>query len=58
MLDVRKRAAWRQWLATHHASSPGIRLVRHKRHPGVKSMPHEDAVCEALCFGWVDSLIK
>ena len=57
-LDVRTRAAWRRWLATHHASSPGIWLVRHKRHTGVESMPHEDLVCEALCFGWIDSLVK
>ena len=58
MVDVRTRAAWRQWLAKHHASSPGIWLVRHKQHSGVKSMPYEDLVCEVLCFGWVDSLIK
>ena len=57
-VDVRTRAAWRQWLARNHASSPGIWLVRHKQHSGVKSMPYEDVVCEALCFGWIDSLIK
>jgi uncharacterized protein YdeI (YjbR/CyaY-like superfamily) len=57
-LDVRKRAAWRRWLAKHHASSPGIWLIRHKRHSGVESMTYEDVVCEALCFGWVDSLVK
>ena len=57
-LDVRTRKQWRQWLAKHHASSPGIWLVRHKQHTGVDSMPYEDLVREALCFGWVDSLIK
>ena len=57
-LDVRTRKQWRQWLAKHHASSPGIWLVRHKQHTAVKSMPYEDVVREALCFGWVDSLIK
>jgi uncharacterized protein YdeI (YjbR/CyaY-like superfamily) len=57
-LDVRTRAQWRQWLAQHHASSAGIWLVRHKQHTAVHSMPYEDLVCEALCFGWVDSLIK
>ena len=30
----------------------------YKRHTGVKSIPYEDMVREALCFGWVDSLIK
>jgi uncharacterized protein YdeI (YjbR/CyaY-like superfamily) len=57
-LDVRTREQWRQWLAKHHASSPGVWLVRNKQHTGVKSMPYEDLVREALCFGWVDSLIK
>ena len=57
-LDVRTREQWRQWLAKHHASSAGIWLVRHKQHTGVDAMPYEDIVCEALCFGWVDSLIK
>ncbi len=57
-LDVRTREEWRQWLAKHHASSPGIWLLRHKQHTGITSMPYEDLVREALCFGWVDSLIK
>src|SRR5204863_9090586 len=57
-LQVRSRRQWRAWLAKHHTSSPGIWLVRHKQHTGVTSMAYEDLVCEALCFGWVDSLIK
>ena len=57
-LDVRTRAAWRRWLAKHHASSPGIWLVRHKQHSGVTTMPYEDVVCEALCYGWIDSLVR
>jgi len=57
-LDVRTRDEWRQWLEKHHASSPGIWLLRHKKHTGVTSLPYEDLVREALCFGWVDSLIK
>ena len=57
-IDVRTRQQWRAWLAKNHASSPGIWLVRHKQHTSVKSMPYEDVVREALCFGWIDSLIK
>jgi uncharacterized protein YdeI (YjbR/CyaY-like superfamily) len=57
-LDVRTREQWRRWLAKNHASSAGIWLVRHKRHAGVESMSYEDLVREALCFGWIDSLIK
>ena len=57
-LDIRTRREWRAWLAQHHSSSPGIWLVFYKRHTGVKSVLYEDAVREALCFGWIDSLIK
>jgi uncharacterized protein YdeI (YjbR/CyaY-like superfamily) len=57
-LDVRTRREWRAWLAKHHASSPGIWLVMHKRHTDVKSVPYEDMVREALSFGWIDSLVK
>jgi uncharacterized protein YdeI (YjbR/CyaY-like superfamily) len=57
-LEVRTREKWRQWLAKHYASSPGIWLVRHKQHTGVESMSYEDMVREALCYGWVDSLVK
>ena len=58
LVDARTRKQWRQWLAKHHASSPGVWLVRYKQHAGVESMPYEDVVREALCFGWIDSLVK
>jgi len=57
-LQVRSRRQWRAWLAKHHTSSPGVWLVFHKAHTGVKSIPYEDTVREALCFGWIDSLVK
>ena len=57
-LRVASRGEWRAWLAKHHSSSPGVWLVFYKAHTGRKSMPYEDAVREALCFGWIDSLVK
>ena len=57
-LEVRTRRQWRAWLAKHHTSSSGIWLVFYKHHTGLKAMPYEDVVREALCFGWIDSLIK
>jgi uncharacterized protein YdeI (YjbR/CyaY-like superfamily) len=57
-LDIRNGTKWRAWLEKHHASSPGIWLLFHKAHTGVPSVPHEEAVRHALCFGWIDSLIK
>ena len=57
-LEVRSRRQWRAWLARHHTSSPGVWLAFYKAHTAVKAIRYEDAVRLALCFGWIDSLIK
>lgn len=48
------RAAWRAWLEANHATETGVHLVSWKRGHG-PSVPYEEAVEEALCFGWIDS---
>jgi uncharacterized protein YdeI (YjbR/CyaY-like superfamily) len=63
MPDLKKfrpksRAAWREWLDEHHATSQGIWLVFAKKHTGLSTLSYEDAVQEAICFGWIDSLMK
>jgi uncharacterized protein YdeI (YjbR/CyaY-like superfamily) len=58
VLEIPTRKQWRAWLSKHHASSPGVWLVFHKGHTGKRSMSYEDFVREALCYGWIDSLIK
>lgn len=57
-LDVRSRKAWRKWLAEHHESKSEIWLVFHKRHSKVASIEYDEAVEEALCFGWIDSILR
>jgi len=57
-LDIRDATKWRAWLSKHHGSSAGIWLLFHKVHTGVPSVPLEQAIRQALCFGWIDSLIK
>ena len=57
-LDVRTRAQWHAWLEKHHASLAEIWLVFHKQHTSKESIGYEDAVEEALCFGWIDSLVR
>jgi uncharacterized protein YdeI (YjbR/CyaY-like superfamily) len=57
-LDVCSRQHWRDWLQEHHASEAEIWLVFHKRHTLRTSISYDDALEEALCFGWIDSLIK
>ena len=49
---------WREWLSEHHDSESEVWLIFHKLHTGVGSIAYMDALDEALCFGWVDSLVK
>ena len=57
-LDLRDGDTWRAWLSAHHATSPGVWLLFHKRHTGVACISYEAAVRQALCFGWIDSLVR
>ena len=51
-------AAWRAWLVEHHETSPGVRLVLHKKGGGVTELTYAAALDEALCFGWIDGQSK
>jgi len=48
------RAEWRAWLAAHHDASDGVWLVLWRRGSGRSGLTYEEAVLEALCFGWID----
>lgn len=52
------RAAWRAWLAANHDRETEIWLVYNKRHTGEPRVEYDDAVEEALCFGWIDSIVR
>lgn len=53
-VDPAGRAEWRAWLTENHATVNGVWLVSWKRHTGHPTVGYEDAVEEALCFGWID----
>jgi uncharacterized protein YdeI (YjbR/CyaY-like superfamily) len=57
-VQPKSRKAWRDWLQKHHTASDGVWLVYAKKHSGVPSLTYNDAVEEALCFGWIDSKIN
>ena len=50
------RDAWREWLAAHHGSAPFVWLLIHKKHVAEPSVSYDEAVEEALCWGWIDGL--
>ncbi len=52
------RKIWRRWLQKHHAKEPGVWLIFYKKKSGINSVSYADAVEEALCFGWIDSLMN
>jgi len=52
------REEWRNWLEANHAKSKSIWLIFYKKGSGKPRAPYDDAVEEALCFGWIDSTVK
>jgi len=52
------REQWREWLKEYHQTETGIWLEYFKKHTGKPSIPYNDAVEEALCFGWIDSTVR
>lgn len=50
------RQEWREWLAENHDRSDGVWLVYFKKSANKPRVTYDEAVEEALCFGWIDSL--
>jgi uncharacterized protein YdeI (YjbR/CyaY-like superfamily) len=58
-VHVSTRGQWRRWLAeSHNKEEDGIWLVFYKKETGRPSLQYEESVEEALCFGWIDSIIR
>lgn len=57
-LYVTERASWREWLADHYRSEREIWLIYYRKATGKPRIAYNDAVEEALCFGWIDSIVK
>jgi uncharacterized protein YdeI (YjbR/CyaY-like superfamily) len=49
---------WRNWLIENHLTKKGVWLFCYKKNTGKPSITWGDAVAEALCFGWIDSVRK
>ena len=58
-LYIPDRSRWRRWLSKNHDKEEnGIWLVFYKKKTNKSSLEYEQAVEEAICFGWIDSIIK
>jgi uncharacterized protein YdeI (YjbR/CyaY-like superfamily) len=53
---AKDRAAWTAWLEANHASTSEVFLVFHRKSTGIANVTYDEAVEEALCFGWIDGI--
>lgn len=57
-LYVSDRKKWRAWLRKHYKTTKEIWLIYYKKGSGKPRIEYNDAVEEALCFGWIDSIVR
>src|SRR5438132_5620057 len=57
-LYVTSREEWRAWLTKHYQSETEVWLIYYKKHTGRPRISYDHTVEEALCFGWIDSIVK
>src|SRR2546430_4698921 len=57
-LYVKNRREWRAWLAKHGATASEIWLIYYKKSSARPRISYNDAVDEALCYGWIDGILK
>ena len=57
-IEVKSRQDWRKWLNENYDSQSEVWLVFRKRHTGVTTISYTEAIEEAICYGWIDSLVK
>lgn len=57
-LYVTKRSEWREWLKNNHKTETEIWLIFYKKSSSKPRLSYDDAVLEALAYGWIDSIVK
>ncbi|MEK6839729.1 MAG: YdeI/OmpD-associated family protein [Nanoarchaeota archaeon] len=55
---AKNREAWRAWLQKHQETKKRIYLIRYKKHTGQPTLSSREAMEEAICFGWIDTIVK
>lgn len=58
ILTFKNAKEFRLWLKTHHTQQEGIWLRFFKKDSGKQSFTYAEALDEALCYGWIDSLVQ
>lgn len=58
LLEFSDRADWHDWLILHHSNHKGLWMLYYKKHTQGGGIAYNEALDEALCYGWIDSLIR
>ena len=57
-IHPKTRKEWREWLRKNHKKETKVDLISWKKHTGKPSFSHNEAMREAICFGWIDTTLK
>jgi len=57
-LNLKSRQEWRKWLQKNHDKLDEVWLIYYKVHTKKPRIPYDDAVEEAICFGWIDGKVR
>jgi len=55
---LKTREEWRSWLSRNHDRSAGVWLIAYRKGTGKPTLEYESALEEAICYGWIDSLVR
>ncbi len=58
VIGFKNSKEWNDWLSINHSDSSGIWMRFYKKDSGIKSITHNEALDEALCYGWIDGQLK
>jgi uncharacterized protein YdeI (YjbR/CyaY-like superfamily) len=58
IIDAKDQRAWRRWLSANHDRAEGVWVKCAKKGSPTPSVTYDEAVEEALCFGWIDGQIR
>ena len=56
--EFQDQKEWRNWLEKNHSSEKEVWIVIQKKKSGKKGLRYQEAVEEAICFGWIDSKMQ
>jgi len=55
---AKNKKEWRAWLRKNHKKEKRVFLLKYKKHTGQPALSHQESMDEAICFGWIDTIVK